>query len=166
MKERIDKGIGVVEEGAPQVMIYLAHFSDPRIGHMIEGCGLSIPQTYLAAIMSKYRRSTPLVSGEILAREELARGSFHGNCGVVTRVAEIIRETKVDGIIWNYLYNCRPISQPVYLLKHFVERETGVPVLALESDLADSRTYSAETLRTRVETFAEMLRLRKAAVKG
>jgi benzoyl-CoA reductase/2-hydroxyglutaryl-CoA dehydratase subunit BcrC/BadD/HgdB len=47
------------------------------------------------------------------------------------------------------------------LLKQFVEKETGVPVLSLETDLADSRSYSAEAMRTRVETFAEMLRARK-----
>jgi len=165
VKERIDKGIGVVEKGAPRIMIYLAHFSDPSIVRMIESCGLSIPQTYLAATTSKYRRGTPFIAGEILAKEEMARGSFHSNYGVVTRAAEIIQEANVDGVIWNYLYNCRPISLPAYLLKRFVEKETGIPVLALEFDLADSRTYSAGALRTRVETFAEMLRARKASVR-
>jgi benzoyl-CoA reductase/2-hydroxyglutaryl-CoA dehydratase subunit BcrC/BadD/HgdB len=47
------------------------------------------------------------------------------------------------------------------LLKEFVESETGLPVLSLETDIYDSRTYSAEALRTRVEAFAEMLLQRK-----
>jgi benzoyl-CoA reductase/2-hydroxyglutaryl-CoA dehydratase subunit BcrC/BadD/HgdB len=32
-------------------------------------------------------------------------------------------------------------------------------------DVYDSRSYTAESLRTRVEAFAEMLRARKAAVR-
>ena len=39
----------------------------------------------------------------------------------------------------------------------------GVPVLTLEYDMYDTRDLSAESFRTRVETFAEMLRERKAA---
>ena len=166
VRERIDRGIGVVEKGAPRVMILLSHFSDPGIVRMMESCGLSIPQTYLAAMTSKYRRETPFISGEILAKEELVRGSFHGAYGVVTRVAEIAREANIDGIIWNYLYNCRPISLPAYLVKRIVEKETGIPVLALEFDLSDNRTYSAGALRTRVETFAEMLRARKVSARA
>ena len=161
VKERIDKGIGVVEKGAPRIMLYIGHFSDPRVLRMIEECGLSVPQTFLAAVYAKYRRSTPTISGEILAKEELARGSFHSLYGVVNRAAEVVQEINLDGVIWNYLYNCRPLSLPSHVLKKFVEEATGVPVLSLESDLADSRSYSAEALRTRVETFGEMLRARK-----
>ena len=163
VRERIDKGIGVVEKGVPRIMIYLGHFSDPSIMRMIEGCGLSIPETYLAAVYSKFRRATPFISGEILAKEEMARGSFHGLYGYIKRVAEVAADSNLDGIIWNYLYNCRPLSLPSHLLKQFVEKEAGVPVLSLESDLADSRSYSAEALRTRVETFADMLRARKVS---
>ncbi len=164
VKERIDRGFGVVEKGAPRVMLHAAHFSDPSIVRMMEDCGLCIPQTYLAAV-AKYRRATPFVSGEVIAKEEMERGSFHGNYGLIKRAAEVIKDAGVEGVIWNYLYHCRPISQPAYLLKPFVEKETGIPVLALEFDLADSRTYSAGALRTRVETFAEMLRARKPAAR-
>ncbi|MFC2123108.1 2-hydroxyacyl-CoA dehydratase [Bacteroidota bacterium] len=164
VKERIDRGFGVVEKGAPRVMLHAAHFSDPSIVRMMENCGISIPQTYLAAV-AKYRRATPFVSGDVVAKEEMERGSFHGNYGLIKRAAEVIKDAGVDGVIWNYLFHCRPISQPAFLLKPFVEKETGIPVLALEFDLADSRTYSAGALRTRIETFAEMLRARKVAVE-
>ena len=36
-------------------------------------------------------------------------------------------------------------------------------MLVLEGDLCDSRNYSAEQLRARVESFAEMLKMAKAA---
>ena len=54
-------------------------------------------------------------------------------------------------------------SQTSHLLKQFVEKETGIPVLSSAFDLADSRIYSAEALRTKVETFADTLRIKKAS---
>jgi benzoyl-CoA reductase/2-hydroxyglutaryl-CoA dehydratase subunit BcrC/BadD/HgdB len=53
-----------------------------------------------------------------------------------------------------------------HLLIQHAAKETDIPILSLESDLADDRTYSAESQRTRVETYAEMLKARKAATKN
>jgi benzoyl-CoA reductase/2-hydroxyglutaryl-CoA dehydratase subunit BcrC/BadD/HgdB len=80
--------------------------------------------------------------------------------GLVKSASELTKEIHLDGIIWNSLFNCRPLSQPSHLFERLVEKETGIPVLSLEMDIYDSRTYSAGALRTRVEAFAEMLRAR------
>ena len=45
--------------------------------------------------------------------------------------------------------------------KEVIEKELGIPVLALEQDSIDSREYTAERFRTRVEPFAELLKDRK-----
>ena len=49
------------------------------------------------------------------------------------------------------------------MVKKDIEEKLGTPVLNLETDWWDSRDFSAGALRTRVETFAEMLRAKKAA---
>lgn len=165
IKERIDRGIGVVEKGAPKVVILMAHFSDPSIMHMMENCGLSIPTTVHTLLASRIWKTTPFISGEILAKEQLERGPFHGAFGEIKRAAEAALLFNADGVIWNYLYNCRPIALTSHLLKQFVEKETGIPVLSLEMDMYESRSYSAAALRTKVETFAEILRARKASAK-
>ena len=41
----------------------------------------------------------------------------------------------------------------------------GIPVMVMEGEIYDSRNYSAEQMRTRVETFAEMLREMKRTVR-
>jgi len=163
IKERIDKGIEVVEKGAPKTMVLMAHFSDPSIMRMIEDSGLSIPVTLHTTLASRIMKSTSFISGEKLAKEQLDRGPFHSSYGEIKRAAEAAQEFNVDGVIFNYLFNCRPIAMLSHLLKQFVEKETGIPVLSLEMDVYDSRTYSAGALRTRVETFADMLRARKAS---
>lgn len=165
VKERIDRGVAVVEKGAPKVMVMLSNHSDPRIMRMIENCGLSVPQSVATGLWAKYKTNVPFISGDKIAKHEMVRGWYHGTYGRIVRAAEIAQEAGMDGIIWNYLYHCRPLSLDSHLFKQYVEKETGIPVLSLEFDLADSRTYSAESLRTRVETFAEMLRARKASLK-
>jgi len=164
VRERMEKGIGVVDRDAPRVMILLDHFSDPSITRMMENCGLSIPINLYAALSAKFWKSIPVISGEVLAKEELKRGSYHSTEGLITRAAEVVKEFNVDGFIWNYIFNCRPVALASNLLKQFVEKETGKPVLSLDMDPYDSRTYSAGALRTRVETFAELLRARKKGI--
>ena len=163
IKERIKKGVGVVENGAPKAMILMAHFSDPSIMRMMENSGLSIPVTVHTTLASRIMKTTPFIAGEKLAEEQLERGPFHGSYGEIKRAAEAAQEFNVDGVIFNYLFNCRPIAMLSHLLKQFVEKQTGIPVLSLEMDVYDSRAYSAAALRTRVETFADMLRARKAS---
>ena len=68
---------------------------------------------------------------------------------------------KLDGFIANYLYNCRPAALSSHVEKKYLEEKTGLPVLALEIDCFDSRSYSADSLRTKVETFAYMLKEKK-----
>jgi hypothetical protein len=47
-------------------------------------------------------------------------------------------------------------------VEQWVKEKTGVPTLSLESDLYDGSSYSAASLRIRVEAFAELLKSRKA----
>ena len=90
-------------------------------------------------------------------------GIYHSSYAIAKRWAEVVEDFELDGSIWGYQYNCRPLAEPSHFLPKFVEETTGKPTLSLEMDYYDSRSYSAESLRTRVETFAEMLRARKAS---
>jgi benzoyl-CoA reductase/2-hydroxyglutaryl-CoA dehydratase subunit BcrC/BadD/HgdB len=73
---------------------------------------------------------------------------------------------KLDGYVINYLYNCRPVAILSQIGKKYLEDKLGLPVLSLEEDVFDSRTYSAASLRTKVETFAYMLKEKKKLAKA
>ena len=164
--KRAEAGIGVVEKGAPRVLTFIASLSDPSIMHMMENAGLAMSGTLLS-VPPKKPPPTPFPTlGEIRAERELKDGFYHSSFGLAKRFEEAVRDLKVDGVMWNYLYNCRPSAQTSHTLKRWVEENTGVPTLSLEMDIYDSRNYNAATLRTRVEAFAEMLRARKASVKA
>jgi len=67
----------------------------------------------------------------------------------------------VDGAIIFYNFDCRGVAIYPMMVKKALQDELGIPVLILEGDIYDSRNYTAEQLRTMVETFAEMLKARK-----
>jgi hypothetical protein len=160
VKQRVEKGVGVVEKGAPRVMTFLPSFSDPTIAHMIEEAGLAV-LTSPMSLRPPLDKPTPFPTlGEEIADRQLKTG-YHSSFGMVKSIENGVRALNVDGLIWNYLYNCRPLALSSHFLKKWVEENTGIPTLALEMDIYDSRSYSAGTMRTKVEAFAEMLRAKK-----
>jgi benzoyl-CoA reductase/2-hydroxyglutaryl-CoA dehydratase subunit BcrC/BadD/HgdB len=167
VKDRVKRSVGVVEKGAPRVLILLGHFSDPSIEHLYEEAGLadaamlfSLPVSLTDQAETKYQ-----TMGEVLAEREMRLGWYHSNFGFAKRAEQIIKkvseEFNIDGVIWNYTYNCRPMAQTSHFAKKWLEEKTGLPILSLEMDYYDNRYYGTGALRTKVETFAQMLRSRK-----
>ena len=92
-------------------------------------------------------------------------GMTHSVSGLLFRTVEVIKHFDLEGILWNGMYACRPVGGFPQIVKKEIEEQTGVPVLAVETDQMDTRDTPMELLRTRVETYAETLRIRKAAAK-
>jgi hypothetical protein len=166
VEKRVEEGVGVVEKGAPRVLNFIQPFSDPSIIHMMENAGLAMSATLLSVPPKKHPPTTYTTLGEIRAEREMRDGHYHGTFGLTKRFEEAVKDLNMDGVMWGYLYNCRPLAQTAHTVKKWVEETTGVPTLALEMDIYDSRNYSAAALRTRVEAFAEMLRARKASSRA
>lgn len=166
VKERIDKGQGVVERGAPRVLVNISSFTDPSITYMMEReMGLAIPMHHygwfipgelerLTARMGDYEWTAPM--------SILGKGIFHSTPALADYSIKLCEIFNLDGFVWAYPFSCRAIIMTPLITKKIMEKE-GIPVLVLECDYYDSRDYSAQQLRTRVETFAEMLKARKAA---
>ena len=172
LEERIKAGIGVTEKGAPRVMIILGHTSDARVTRLIESSGLAVPMTIILAWIGGpppelgTKEMTYNTPGEIIAARELGAGMYHGTDAIIKRLQGGAEVMKLDGFIVNYLFNCRPSAIMSQSVPKNLEEVIGLPVLSLEVDNSDSRAYSAASMRTKVETFAHMLKTRKNSAKG
>jgi len=169
MEERVKAGRGVSEKGAPRVMLRAGHTSDPRVTHLVEETGLAVPLTFILGswggvrVKPKGNYHTP---GEIIADYEMSGGYYHGTEAQIKFYEKAAELMKLDGFIATYLYNCRPVATISHPQKKYLEETTGLPVLSLEIDGFDSRAYSADSLRTKVETFAYMLKEKKKSAKA
>jgi hypothetical protein len=158
LKERVDRGEGVLPKGAPRIAMGLP-WTEPTGARVIDEAGLTVivdmtTTTELERIPSEYE--------DYWERSAEATLRF---CGIkfARRFKQICKEWGVDGAILNYPIGCRDLCIAPVKSRDIIMKELGVPVLLLECDHVDTRDYSAEAMRNRVEAFAEMLKAAKAA---
>lgn len=168
VEQRVREGVGVVEKGAPRVLIPgMPSLVDPELTRMVEQLGLSVPIMEFS-FAPKTRRPLPETSEptEIWARRFLATNPFQVYTCRVEKLIEACQAFNVDGVLWINHHPCRPGATDAMILKEAVTERLGLPMLMLDMELYDSRYYSLEQLRTRIEPFAEMLKGTKAAKAG
>jgi benzoyl-CoA reductase/2-hydroxyglutaryl-CoA dehydratase subunit BcrC/BadD/HgdB len=69
----------------------------------------------------------------------------------------LIKEFEVDGLVIHSARSCKPYSVGQYDLKRLLMDRLGVPSVVIEGDITDSRAYSEEQARTRLEAFFETI---------
>lgn len=70
----------------------------------------------------------------------------------------LIKEFQVDGLVIHSARSCKPYSVGQYDIKRLLMERLGVPSVVIEADITDSRVYSEEQTRVRLEAFFEALR--------
>ena len=69
----------------------------------------------------------------------------------------LIGDFRVDGLVIHSARSCKPYSVGQYDLKRLLMERLGLPSVVIEADITDSRAYSEEQTRTRLEAFFEAL---------
>lgn len=160
--KRVEKGVGVVPKGSPRVVILMQSFSDTAVNRLIEEAGLAVPLTMVLLPPTRPPEPYPYPTlGEKRAEQAMFTGAYHSTYGWIKRNMEGLKLVDLDGVIYTYPFSCRPIVCTSKLTQVQIEKEIGLPVLLLEMDLYDRRNYSIASMRTRLEAFAEMLKVNK-----
>ncbi len=69
----------------------------------------------------------------------------------------LIADYQVDGLVIHSARSCKPYSVGQYDLKRLLMERLAIPSVVIEADITDSRAYSEEQTRTRLEAFFEAL---------
>lgn len=69
----------------------------------------------------------------------------------------LIKEYEVDGLVIHSARSCKPYSVGQYDIKRLLLERLDVPSVVIEADITDSRAYSEEQARTRLEAFFEAM---------
>jgi hypothetical protein len=163
VRQRVEKGEGKVEKGAPRVIFSWAHTSDPRILDLIEKNGIAVPVTSHSAVKVtslgwKDKQFNSVY--EKIGTSALSRGVRHSIISVGQEFVRLVKDYKVDGTIDAYHHSDRPACVFGPIVKQALDNE-NLPALLLEYDLYDTRTYTAESMKTKIETFAQILKMKK-----
>jgi len=69
----------------------------------------------------------------------------------------MIKDYQVDGLVVHSDRSCKPYSVGQYDLKRLLAERLGIHSVVIEADMTDSRVYSEEQARTRLEAFFEAM---------
>ena len=64
---------------------------------------------------------------------------------------------RIDGLVIHSDRSCKPYSVGQYDMRRLLAEDLGVKTVVIEADMTDSRVYSEEQTRTRLEAFFEAL---------
>jgi bcr-type benzoyl-CoA reductase subunit B len=74
------------------------------------------------------------------------------------QIIEMIKFYDVDGFVMHSNRSCKPYSFGQLDIKRIVEAKTGIPVLMLEADMTDPRSFSQSQIETRIDAFMEIIK--------
>jgi benzoyl-CoA reductase/2-hydroxyglutaryl-CoA dehydratase subunit BcrC/BadD/HgdB len=158
LTERVAKGIGVTQKGAPKIMgILPSHHTDPRLEQLINQMGMAIVAVDYELMMPPVemadRKKDPYV-----AASQLIRGSMALPLSARVKVIlEGCRKWHIEGVLDHFHVGCRGVAGDALIIQDAIRKELGIPVLALEWENFDPRVFSYEDFKAKLEVFKSMM---------
>jgi benzoyl-CoA reductase/2-hydroxyglutaryl-CoA dehydratase subunit BcrC/BadD/HgdB len=156
IRERVAKGQGIVEKGAPRVLAILpAGQTDPRMEYLACEVGIAIVaiDMNLRAPFKETTEDPYMMFG--LDSQQFSLG--FSLSGRIPLIIEGCRKLKVDGVLDRYHAGCRSVVADALIIEEAVQKELGIPVLVLEWENFDPRVYNHEQFKSRFEAFKAMM---------
>ena len=82
------------------------------------------------------------------------------------QVLDMIRFYDINGLVMHSNRSCKPYSFGQMDIMHIVQKKAGIPVLMLEADMVDPRSFSESQMDTRIDAFMEIILQRDTTLKG
>lgn len=158
-RKRVEEGIGVVPKGAPKVFVGIRWVTDHAPIKIIEESGLSISAMNMDTLSEAELVPSDYADLYSLTIEGLFRRPQMSSIPAsIDYWKDIAAEWNLDGILLFFQYSCRPWATPPMMAKNALQEALDIPVLVVEADPFDTRNYSVGQLRTRIESFAEVVK--------
>ncbi len=163
MENRVTQGIGIVPgeryrllwDNLP-VWYHLKWLSTTFSDH--KAC--LVADTYTSAWCSALQYVDP---DNFLNSMAEAYTRIYLNIGIdamADQVLEMISFYDVDGFVMHSNRSCKPYSFGQMDIMRQVREKTGLPVLMIEADMVDPRSFSESQIRTRIDAFMEIIQQR------
>ncbi len=79
---------------------------------------------------------------------------------MIHKIKEMVEKYDADGIVMHSNRSCKPYSFGQYDLARMVTGQLGIPVLIIEADMVDERSFSESQVETRIDAFMESIKSR------
>jgi hypothetical protein len=106
---------------------------------------------------SKYKEDVFMATAEQWLKMPLGQNMGYEAEAMIEKVNML----KPDGMIMGFFDFDRWLGSHHKMVAKIVEERTGVPHFYMESDFWDDRDYNEEALRTRIESIAQIMKMKK-----
>lgn len=164
MEDRVKQNIGVVPDEKYRLLwdnlpvwYGLRWLSDKFAGH--NAC--LVGDTYTAAFCE---RLDYLDRDNFLGSLAEAYTRIYLNIGVdqmAAKVLDMVDFYMADGFVMHSNRSCKPYSFGQMDIMEIVRKKAGIPVLMIEADMVDPRSFSQSQIETRIDAFMEIFRHRQ-----
>jgi hypothetical protein len=156
LRERVAKGLGVVEKDAPRVLATLPMGqTDPRLEHLACEVGIAIVATdrNIEASIKEIPEDPYLRFGI-----GMQLGAMHVPPTMrIPLLIEGCKKLNIDGVLDRFHVGCRAVAGDALLIDNAIKKELGIPVMLLEWENFDPRVYKHEEYKKRLEIFKTMM---------
>ena len=163
MRKVVKEGKGILPKGAPKVGSYFVPFCIPWIDRLFRENGVAT--TFSQTLTPTRNQMAPARFTDdpyMSIAESWLKMPIGQNMGYeAAQMVEKVEAYKPDGMLMGFFDFDRWLGGHHKMCSQIVEKETGVPHYYIEADFWDDRDYSEEALRTRIESIAQMLYMRK-----
>ena len=160
LKERVERGVGAITNERKRLM-----WDNIAIWYKVRDFSELFAEQGMNFVTATYTNAwaetTPYMD-ENRPLESMARAYslviLNNNLNHRLRLMErLIKEYRVDGLVIHSARSCKPYSVGQYDIKRLLMERLGVPSVVIEADITDSRVYSEEQTRTRLDAFFEAM---------
>lgn len=161
MEERVAKGIAVVPDEKYRLLwdnLPVWHQLKWLSGKFAEHRACLVADTYTSAWCGSIQYIDPDHFIDSMAE---AYTRIYLNIGIdqmADQILEMIRFYKVDGFVMHSNRSCKPYSFGQMDIMGMIREKAGIPVLMLEADMTDPRSFSKSQAETRIDAFMEIIR--------
>jgi len=157
LEERVVNKEGVLPEGVPRLMAWTSPAGVPWVVKMFEDNGVRYqrPMSHRRANAKKKDQNPFMVTAE----DQLRGGNNTGSEAM--QILEDLKAYGANGMVFGMWDFDRWLGGHHRLLAKIVEEKTGLPTFYIEGNSWEDRDYSAEALRTRIESICEIMKTRK-----
>ncbi len=84
----------------------------------------------------------------------------------IDMICKYIDEYQADGLLINSIKSCNSYAAGQLLILREVEKRTGRPAAFIETDIVDPRYFSAANVKTRLDSYFQMIDQKRATTAG
>jgi benzoyl-CoA reductase/2-hydroxyglutaryl-CoA dehydratase subunit BcrC/BadD/HgdB len=163
LRKAIKEGKGILPKGAPKLGSYFVPFCIPWVGRIFKENGVGMTFSETLTVSKKQLKPSKYNDDPYRATaEQWLKMPFGQNMGYeVESMVEKVNTLKPDGMLMGFFDFDRWLGAHQKMAAKLVEEKTGVPHFYMESDFWDDRDYSSESLRTRIESISQILKMKK-----